>query len=160
MYCELKLSNTEKVALVDEEVFNYLMIVNYTWSFQKNGTAVRSSNGTPLHRLIMAYKCGADAIFGKVVDHINNDPLDNRLCNLRACTQGENSRNRKLNKNNKSGFKGVYWMKDRSKWKAHLHEGGYPYYLGLYETAEEAAKAYDAEAKKRWGEYAKLNFPE
>ncbi len=50
----------------------------------------------------------------KIVDHINNDRTDNRLCNLRYASVQENSRNSAVGKNNTSGFKGVYFDKVRN----------------------------------------------
>ena len=47
----------------------------------------------------------------KEIDHINNDKLDNRIENLRGVTRNQNQHNSKIYKNNKSGVKGVYWLK-------------------------------------------------
>ena len=57
-----------------------------------NGKRVRSIY---MHREILNCPIGLE------VDHINGDPLDNQRNNLRTCTHLENSRNRKISKNNK-----------------------------------------------------------
>lgn len=89
------------------------------------------------------------------VDHINNNSLDNRKCNLRACTQTENARNRDKQKNNKSGYKGVSVHGDRYRVK--IHPNGKTIELGIYDDKKEAAKAYNAAAIKYFGEFAFLN---
>lgn len=61
-----------------------------------------------------------------------------------------------------SGYKGVY-LKDASKpspWQAKIEIGGESVHLGCYRTPEEAARAYDAAARIRWGNDCFLNFPE
>jgi hypothetical protein len=107
-----------------------------------------------LSRLIM------NAPDNMVVDHINGNPLDNRKCNLRICSQRENMLNRNLNRNNKSGYKGVSWSKRDNKWLSELQTNNKSYYLGIYKDKIEAAKAYDKKAIEFFGEYAKTNFPQ
>jgi hypothetical protein len=49
--------------------------------------------------------------------------------------------------------------KNKNKWQAQLETEGKYYYLGIFDVKEQAALAYDREASKRFGEFAKLNFP-
>jgi len=91
----------------------------------------------------------------KHIDHINGNSLDNRLINLRECSHKENHGNRKK-EDNVSGFKGVS-PKDK-KWQARICHNYKRIYLGLFETAEEAAKAYDAKARELFGRFARPNF--
>ena len=77
-----------------------------------------------------------------VVDHIDQDPLNNRLSNLRRATRQLNRENSKLNADNSSGFRGVY--KKKNRFQAQLRRDGKMIYLGSYKTAEEAAAAIQA----------------
>tara|TARA_R110000824_G_scaffold217121_2_gene403649 strand:+ start:61 stop:615 length:555 start_codon:yes stop_codon:yes gene_type:complete len=107
-----------------------------------------------LHRLIM------NTPKGMHTDHINGDPLDNRKENLRICTGAENQRNKGPQKNNTSGFKGVYWHKGSKKWSAQVAYNKKNIYIGCFKDKEEAARAHDAKAKELHGEFAYLNFPD
>lgn len=94
--------------------------------------------------------------FGKnIVDHINNNPLDNRKKNLRICTPTQNRYNVQLSKRNKTGYKGI--KKSWSNWEARIIFNGKYHYLGSFETKIEAARAYNLAAKKFFGKFANLN---
>ena len=101
-----------------------------------------------LHRLIVGAPAGA------VVDHVNGNTLDNRRCNLRVCSQTENTLNRRMHRNNRLGVKGVY--KSRNRFCAQIRVGGKKLNLGSYRTVEEAKSAYDAAAVRFHGEYARF----
>lgn len=92
-------------------------------------------------------------------DHINGDGLDNRRANLREATHTENSSNRRLARNNTSGYKGVDWHKASRKWRARVKVDRKSKHIGCYSTAEEAARAYDVAARELHGGYASVNFP-
>lgn len=105
-----------------------------------------------MHRVIM------NAPNGIIVDHINGNTLDNRKENLRFCTVNENQMNRIISKNNTSGYKGVRLADCKTeKWEAHLVFKGKYIYLGLFNTPEEAAIAYNNGATKHFGKFALLN---
>lgn len=93
-----------------------------------------------------------------LVDHINGNTLDNRKENLRKCSHTENSRNAKLSKNNTSGFKGVYWSKDKQKWHVRICINYKSKHLGYFTSLKKAAKAYNKGALKYFGEFARLNI--
>lgn len=105
----------------------------------------------PLHRLVM------NAKEGEHVDHINGDKLDCRRENLRLCTHGENSRNRRMSKANASGRKGVHWRRRVGKWRAQIMLNGKHIHLGDFHCREEAAAAYDRAAAELHGEFARTN---
>ena len=98
---------------------------------------------------------------GMVVDHINNDSMDNRSANLRPATKAQNSRNKKKSSRPcSSKYKGVCWHKKSLKWQAEVMFEKKRIHLGSFLNEVDAAKAYDEAAKKYHGEFACLNFPE
>jgi hypothetical protein len=109
-----------------------------------------------LHRFIM------DPPSEMVVDHINYNGLDNRRCNLRICTFKENSASARkcFGRKAKSRYKGVSYSARDGRWKAQYCVNGWPYFLGRFDTEEEAAVVYDKKALELYGEFALLNFPE
>lgn len=122
------------------------------WGLSKTGYAVGTSSKLKMHRVIL--ECAAD----EIVDHINHDTLDNRRSNLRKVTHKQNMMN--VRPRSANGYKGVSSIAGTNKvWRAYIKPNGKQISLGLYETKEEAAKAYDKAAKEYFGEYAYLNFP-
>ncbi|MBE8596836.1 HNH endonuclease [Xenorhabdus sp. BG5] len=110
-----------------------------------------------LHRIIWMLLNGP-IIDGLVIDHINGNTRDNRICNLRACSQEENLRNRKTHSNNQCGLKGVYFDGSRvrpSQWRAQIRHQGRKIYLGRFPTKEQAHSAYIRAAKKLHGEFSR-----
>ena len=134
-----------KQAIVDDE--EYERINAFKWYFHR-GRAVRHPpkiNGKHkgfiwMHREIIK------AIEGQIVDHINNDPLDNRKENLRFCTQSENQWNQKLGKRNTSGYKNIHFNKVKKVWGLHFTKFGKKYSFGYYKNIEDAIVARDKKA--------------
>lgn len=89
------------------------------------------------------------------IDHANGISTDNRWCNLRAATRNQNNHNRRLGRNNRCGFKGVWWQKRRKKWYAKIEMGGTCRHLGSFDNAQDAARAYQDAATRVFGEFAK-----
>ena len=107
-----------------------------------------------MHSAILESHKGSD------IDHIDGNGLNNQENNLRYSTHSQNMSNRGLDKNNKSGFKGVSWYQPSQKWQVKIAVQGKQKHLGYYSDIEEAARAYDAAAKELHGEFAWLNFPD
>ena len=89
-----------------------------------------------------------------VVDHINQNGLDNRKSNLRICSNQNNICNCKIPKNNKSGCKGVYWSKDKNKWTVQVTINNKTKYIGRFDSYEDAVKARQEASKQYYGEFA------
>lgn len=107
-------TNTNKEFLIDYE--DYEKIKKYCWHETNQGyIATRDSNS---QNIILLHKF----IFSKdgIIDHINRNKKDNRKQNLRIVTAQQNSMNKSLQRNNKSGVSGVFYSKDREKWVSQL----------------------------------------
>ena len=80
---------------------------------------------------------------GKEVDHRNRNGFDNRRRNLRYATASQNNANKPKRSLNTSGYKGVFWHKGAGKWMSQIGFKKRRYYLGLFASKREAARAYD-----------------
>lgn len=103
------------------------------------------------HRLAWLY------VFGELprsdLDHKNRVKTDNRIENLRYCSNMENHFNMGARSDNKSGFKGASWSKSNSKWVAKITVAGKQNHIGYFATAELAGAAYEAKASEFHGEF-------
>jgi len=90
------------------------------------------------------------------IDHINENPFDNKWGNLRAATKSQNMQNIKRIKSNTSGHKGVGFHRHTSRWRATIKADGVQYHLGLFDTIEGAIEAYANAANKLHGLFAKF----
>lgn len=79
-----------------------------------------------------------------IVDHINHNPVDNRLENLKWASQSENKYNTRGY--SRSGYKGICWIKASKKWRAQIRHNHITYRLGLFNSPEAASEAYKAKA--------------
>lgn len=140
--------------LVSEDSLNKLG--NFAAYFDDQGR-VRLSMGSRLYSRVLLHRA---ILPGHVyIDHKNNNKLDNRLENLRPCTHQQNMGNRRINKNNTSGYKGVTYSKIMKAWRARIYVNKKELNLGYYPTVEAAARAYDFAALMHYKEFALLNFP-
>ncbi len=135
------------------DAVDYTLVFEYKWSFSHYHYA-RSAYGRPqkwimMHHLIMP--CPK----GMTVDHINGDKLDNRRSNLRVCSSNDNNLNRGKQRNNRSGYKGVY--QGRHGWRAAIRKDKRKYNLGEYATKEQAYEAYCRACMELHGEFANVN---
>jgi len=88
------------------------------------------------HRLAWLYMYGE---FPKhQIDHINHDRADNRINNLRDCTQADNKKNIRKYKNNTSGVTGVHWCKKRNEWTCAISGDGKVINGGRFKNKEDA----------------------
>ena len=92
-----------------------------------------------VHRLAWLYVYG---YMPNTIDHINRNTSDNRILNLRECTQSENLLNASLSRHNKTGYKGVSFDKRKGLYRACTSKQRKHVFLGYFKTAEEAHKRY------------------
>lgn len=155
---QLPLSNG-MVAIVDVVDYESLSILKWyatrygnVWYAATHGVAVENKRGFCLmHRYILGVSNG------EFVDHIDRNGLNNSRSNLRLATKQQNGWNRSMQANNTSGYKGVFYYRRYGKWQAKIACKGKQFYLGYFETPEEAASAYNNAAIELHGEFAWLN---
>ena len=78
------------------------------------------------------------------IDHIDRDPANDRIANLRDVTQSENQHNSGTRNDNWSGYPGVSWYAKSCLWRARIDVNKKSIWLGYFSTREEAAAAYQA----------------
>ena len=153
---EIPLGKTGKVAIVDDS--DYELVSQYKWACTKTNYPVRVYRTTEgkrttqtMHSLIFPAPAGYE------VDHIDRDSLNNTRANLRHATRAENNRNKRLPRNNTSGYRGVSWNKVDKKWQVIVQFQGKFRNLGRFTCILEAAKRYNQFAAENYGEFAVLN---
>jgi hypothetical protein len=107
------------------------------------------------HRLAWLYHYGVMLGSDVHVDHINGKRIDNRIDNLRLATRSQNNANARKSVRNTSGAKGVSWSKRDQKWIAQIRRGGGNRFIGSFDCIAAASLAYQVEADKVHGEFAR-----
>lgn len=157
-----------KITIVDDADYDYLsqfkwhLIGKYVFravriSKHFEGKRWTRTENISMHREIIG------AREGEFVDHIDCDPLNNTRGNLRICTARQNICNRRVQKSNKLGVKGVFLNSEKrmtvkgykAKYRAKCKIGGIVYLDNSFHTIEEAKAAYDACAQKHQGEFSR-----
>lgn len=161
----IKLSNYDAFAVVDEDLYEEFS--KYKWRADfikgklKRVCRDRNKKDPPGKTKIFMHQAVLTNVpAGMVIDHINHDTLDNRKANLRVCTVRENSLNRRPVKNRLVPYKGVTMRKSASgriSFISQIYDNGVSIYIGSFNIAEKAARAYDEKATELFGKYAYLN---
>ena len=153
-YAEIVLYDKDNIevarAIIDLEDID--KVSKYKWCLDSKGYVHNTKVGF-LHRFIT--DCPSD----KIIDHKNNNPLDNHKSNLRICSQQQNNMNRLKRNDCSSQFKGVYWYKQRNKWCVNIRINNKSKHIGYYTDELTASIEYDKNALLYHGVYAKLNHP-
>ena len=138
------------------------LILQYNWGNKRKAGALLGSRRKDgykevmiygsrflVHHLIWLYFHGE--LPAQEIDHIDGNPWNNKIENLREASHKENLRNTKKHKNNTSGFTGVYFNKATGRWQAYAKVNYRANYIGLFDSPEEAAAA-----RAKWLE---ANYP-
>lgn len=135
---EMKIKRKDKIYTIIFDDEDYNLINQYHWFIDSWGYCVANKNYKTIymHRLILEHN-NVD-ITDKEIDHINRNKLDNRKENLKTCSRYENSINRDIFKNNKSGYKGICWSKKYNKWRVYITVNKKQIHLGYFNDKEKA----------------------
>ena len=161
----IKLSNYDGFAVVDEELHEEFSKHKWRADFKKSKIhrvcRDRNKKDPAGKTKIFMHQAVISVVpVGMVIDHINHNTLDNRKTNLRVCTVRENALNSGPSKNNRTQYKGVTMRKlknDKISYVARIENRGVSIYIGVFDTPEKAARAYNKKAKELFGEFAYLN---
>jgi hypothetical protein len=103
------------------------------------------------HRLAWLYVYGN---MPNVIDHVDRNTTNNKIENLRDCSNSQNGFNKAIAKNNKSGFKNVCWDKFLNKWKVQLKVNNKHHHIGVFDNLEFAGLVALEARNKYHKEYA------
>lgn len=145
-------------AIVDADMFDGLNRYNWHARPSKETVYAERHHGDRVVRMHW-YILFPDSLrppMGQCGDHINGNGLDNRRKNLRVASASQNNFNQKLRKNNKAGFKGVHFYKERGHYRATIKANGVRIWLGSYSTPTQAYEAYKAASARLHGEYGRV----
>lgn len=145
-------------ALVDLEDAHKVLSISNKWKVNTQGYAYCRKGSEPNRVTVLMHRVILDNP-ENMVDHINRNRIDNRRGNLRPATAAQNFLNRERPTDKTSGFIGVQ-KQSANRFIARIGVNKQRVYLGGYRTAEEAARVYDAAARKYHGGFAPLNFPD
>lgn len=111
-----------------------------------------------MHRAIWVLQYGPIP-FGMEIDHIDGNPSNNNLKNLRLCKRAENCQNTRVRTDNSSGFKGVFWDNYSKSWRASIWKDKKKHDLGRFSSLSQAAMVAAIARANIHGDFAKHCSP-
>jgi hypothetical protein len=109
-----------------------------------------------MHRVVLNIGRG-EGKGSAAVDHRDHNGLNNQKSNLRRCSNLQNHHNL-ISRRGKSQYKGVYFEDRTGRWFSQIRVNHKSVALGTFESEFDAAVAYDAAAKREFGEFCHTNF--
>lgn len=155
---EIPLSNSPLRALVDDE--DYEEFGRWKWKLSERGYVCRCKHqrlAIPEFVTLYLHKEVIGIGPGRIVDHKDRNKLNCQRENLRPATKSRNAQNSVGQQGTTSQFKGVSWHRLSQSWLAQIRKNGTGRYLGLFDDEQDAARAYNAAARRLFGEFARLN---
>lgn len=142
-------------AIVDDDKFEELSNLKWHVSIKRNKRPYASTSkkisgkvfSQEMHRMLMS------AMPGQIVDHINGNPLDNRIANLRFATHSQNLANNPKSQGRKR-YRGVFRYRNAKRWTAIICKDKRRYVIGVFDTEIEAANAYRNASISLYGDYS------
>ena len=169
MYIELnRKSDTSLYTLIDIEDLPLMNNFEGAWCASydpdHNGyyakAVIRNGkrNGKTIYTSLTLHKYLMNPKHGNVIDHKDHDSLNNRRYNLREIKHNSNLEYRKSrNKNNKSGYRNVFWNNGAGKWEVSISKNYKRVFCAQFDDLAEAGAVAEQARKKYYGEYAGLN---
>ena len=122
---------------------------------RKDGYLVISFKGKIWYAHRLAWLIMTGEMPESEIDHEDTNPKNCKWKNLRIATPIQNNANKGKNKNNTSGFKGVFFSKEKNKWMGQLKHNGKSYWCGYHDSPEAAHSAYVKKSNELNGEFAR-----
>jgi len=153
----------DKTAIVSPDDYRHL--IQWSWHAAKKGSltptyyaerGMRCKGGRAhvgMHQEVIRHM-GLSVPSGHVIDHINNDPLDNRRENLRIVSKSQNQWNRRCDDDSATGIKGVCYDETNKNYKAAIWKDNKQAWQKRYPTLNEAVKAVKEMRQDLHGEWA------
>lgn len=140
--------------MIDDEDLDRVNSLNWTVIIENGGvvSCINHEGGFSwtIGRFILNYRGLLE------VDHVDRNPLNNQKHNLRIVTKSQNAINRSPAKGS-SKYRGVYWKTANQKWMAQIKIKNKKHYIGIFDSEEKAALAYNVWAVEIHGEFAEIN---
>ena len=142
--------------MVDDDVAQ--QIRGKAWYLDKDGYVARKTTiAGKKGRKVYLHRQVVDAQKGPIIDHADQNKLNNTRSNLRIADKAKNGMNLKKKPDTTSRHKGVTWNKQCNKWQATIKANGKNFYLGVFHSEDEAGHVYNKAAIQLHGEFASLN---
>lgn len=160
-YIKIFFFNKEsQYTIIDKE--DYDKIKDYCWHIKRDSSSNETNKRLyacsyhhgkyySLHSLILPVQEGF------IVDHKDGNGLNNRKSNLRRATYSQNNMNTSLYKNNKSGYKGIYWNKKNKNWRVKIQLNNKMIEIGSFKDLDKAIEARIKAEEEYFGEFSVLN---